>query len=487
VRKLLVASQKSGVGKTTASVNLAAAAARAGARVLLLDADPLSSISTALNLAHHPRRRPLRDAGVELPGVLVSGVVPGLDIVSPYDDGCCADEDLDNVLKVLASPDFAERCGCLIVGAPPFLGANPAQLLAACDEYLIVMRAESTAPRMLPAFLELVQRNKSAARPIQLRGMLLTLPEPDEDGGRWERELRGRFGSRVLANVVPYDEEIRKAQEVGQVALAAAPNSPAAQIYVQLCETLALAEAGGADQRRECPLLEVAASMQAAGALTRRRVTVAVSSAVAVEEAEALVTAPVFAEVVEAPPTRLPPPSKARIAVPKPPSNAKLPLSKPPSRAGLKLPAASPSKARLPVTAAPSGVKNKPAPAEKKAVVAAPTPKPTRAPAARPAGPTRIVWLSVAAAAVVGVGLRFVSKLPDVGMPVVVGVLVAAGVVLALKLMSTQPGGTRQGKAKKSPPNKAALTRQPEPPKDARARIAALARQSREQRHKRDA
>ena len=127
MRKLLVASQKSGVGKTTASVNLAAAAARAGARVLLLDADPLSSISTALNLAHHPRRRPLRDAGVELPGVLVSGVVPGLDIVSPYDDGCCADEDLDNVLKVLASPDFAERCGCLIVGAPPFGAAGRAQ------------------------------------------------------------------------------------------------------------------------------------------------------------------------------------------------------------------------------------------------------------------------------------------------------------------------------------------------------------------------
>jgi chromosome partitioning protein len=475
VRKLLVASQKSGVGKTTASVNLAAAAARAGARVLLLDADPLSSISTALNLARHPRRRPLRDAGVELPGVLVSGVVPGLDIVSPYDDGCCADEDLDNVLKVLASPDFAERCGCLIVGAPPFLGANPAQLLAACDEYLIVMRAESTAPRMLPAFLELVQRNKSAARPIQLRGMLLTLPEPDEDGARWERELRGRFGSRVLANVVPYDEEIRKAQDAGQVALAAAPDSPAAQIYVQLCETLGLAAVAGADPRRECPLLEVAASMQAAGALTPRRATVAVSSAVGVEEAEALVTAPVFAEVMEAPPTRLPPPSKA-----------KLPVPTPPSRAGLKPPTAPPSKARLPAPAAPSGVKNKPAPVEKKADVATPTPKPTRA-AARRAGPPRIVWLGVAAAAVVGVGLRFVPKLPDVGMPVVVGVLVAAGMVLTLRLLSTQPNGARPSKPKKSQPNKAALSRQPEPYKDARARIAALARQSREQRYKRDA
>src|SRR5439155_11365986 len=43
VRKLLVTSQKGGVGKTTTSMNLAAATAMAGARVLLLDADPLSS------------------------------------------------------------------------------------------------------------------------------------------------------------------------------------------------------------------------------------------------------------------------------------------------------------------------------------------------------------------------------------------------------------------------------------------------------------
>src|SRR5947209_11475388 len=76
VRKLMVASQKGGVGKTTTSVNLAAATALAGARVLLLDADPLSSISVSLNLAQHPQRQTLRQAGVDLPGVLVCGVVP---------------------------------------------------------------------------------------------------------------------------------------------------------------------------------------------------------------------------------------------------------------------------------------------------------------------------------------------------------------------------------------------------------------------------
>ena len=107
VRKLLVASQKGGVGKTTTAINLAAAAARAGVRALLLDVDPLSCISAALNLHEHPRRQSLRQAGVDLPGVFVSGVVPGLDVISPYEDGSCADADLDDLLKVFASADFA--------------------------------------------------------------------------------------------------------------------------------------------------------------------------------------------------------------------------------------------------------------------------------------------------------------------------------------------------------------------------------------------
>ena len=127
MRKLLVASQKGGVGKTTTSINLAAATALAGARVLLLDADPLSSISSSLNLGQHAQRQPLRQAGVDLPGVLVSNVLPGLDVLSPYEDGGCSDDDLEMLLSCFATSAFQECYGCLVVDTPPFLGANPPQ------------------------------------------------------------------------------------------------------------------------------------------------------------------------------------------------------------------------------------------------------------------------------------------------------------------------------------------------------------------------
>ena len=241
VRKLLVASQKSGIGKTTTSINLAAAAALAGSRVLLLDADPLSSVSTALHLGSHPFRRPLRQSGLNLPGALACDVLPGLDVLSPYEAGACSDADLDDLLRLLDAPPFRASYGCLVVDSPPFLGANPGQLVGACDGYIVVMRAEPLAHRTLPAFLELVQRARRE-RPTPLYGILLTLPEGEPPGGRWERELRGRLGGRVFAEAIPHDEAVGRAVEKGQIVTQTAPESAAAAPYHRLAAALHLAD-----------------------------------------------------------------------------------------------------------------------------------------------------------------------------------------------------------------------------------------------------
>src|SRR5262249_41051542 len=78
------------------------------------------------------------------------------------------------------------------------------------------------------------------AHDVKLRGILLTLAEGDEPGGRWERELRGRLGARILPQVVPHDETAAQAALFGKIVSQANPESPVAGTYQGLVESLSL-------------------------------------------------------------------------------------------------------------------------------------------------------------------------------------------------------------------------------------------------------
>lgn len=412
MRKLLVCSQKGGVGKTTTAIAVAAATAQAGCRVLLIDADPLSGIALSLNLAQHPRRQTLRGAGVDLPGVLIDGLLPGLDVLSPYDEGGCSDDDLDCLLDQLATPPIQERYGCLILGAPPFLGPSPNQLLAACNELLLVMRAEPLAARTLPAFLELVQRSRTLEHSIRTRGILLTLPEGEEVGGRWERELRGRFGTRILPDVVPHDEAVPQAQMFGQIVTQSAPDSPAAQAYRRLADFLGLA----GDAR---PIVDDGPT------------TAALLLSLAIPKDTAAARRPVVAK----PPVARPAPTPTPVARPRPvvvkpdsvPLLPELETTPVPEPAIVPLPPVAPSSIRPP---APSG------------------PPPQGVP----------VWLAatgITLAACIGAGLRFMPS-GDLVLPILVGLSVAVAVVFLLRYTSAQepppaPPGPAAPKPERSP------------------------------------
>jgi chromosome partitioning protein len=464
VRKLLVASQKGGVGKTTASMNLAAATAQAGSRVLLLEADPVSSISATLHLAQHPQRKLLRETGVDLPGVLVSEVLPGLDVLSPYEEGSCTDGHFDDLLRLLAAPTFHECYGCLVVDAPPFLGANPAQLVSLCDEFVIVMRAEAMAYRTLPAFLELVQRSRGPHHTIQMRGILLTLPEGESPGGRWERELRGRFGSRILPEVIPHDEEVTKALLFGQLVTQASPNSPAAFQFRHLVQRLGLAAEGrtAPAARVASALLSAAASLQAAGVAARSfgfdaRVATPVPEAM---EPPTLSFRPHAATPpVEEPPAAVPDLHEEECPVepPRPRRSGTVAVVARPPRSSTKVP-------RPILTPAPKDV-----PAAAAAPVAPSAPRsPARLPGRNTPWP---LWIIVLAAGG-GVALRFV-RLPGGVVPLLVGVSVAV-LVLALLRLTARPESNPRKRSQTGPA--AASPPRTQSPSDISQRLNALTR-----------
>jgi cellulose biosynthesis protein BcsQ len=469
VRKLLVASQKGGVGKTAAAINLAGGAATAGSRVLLLDADPLSNVSTALNLGQHPHRQPLRQFGLDLPGILVPGVVPGLDVLSPYEDGCCSDEDLDELLRLLGSPAFAESYGALVIDSPPFMGANPAQLLGACDEFLLIMRAEPMAYRTLPAFLELVQRSRSDANAIRMRGILLTLPDGEVPGGRWERELRGRFGTRVLPQVIPHDEALGQALNEGRIIAHLDPEAAVSRQYHSLVAHLELAQGtrhGSDPNHASWALSQAASSLQLVGASARRSMAAAPPAELPAAEPE--VVAAVRDDGLPRRPTpsgerrrlsdirrRLP---RERSTPPAPPVVPSLRASPPPPETFVERPSRS-----VPILP--------PVPP-----AAAPLPPPTPAPAPLPSGQGVPLWpLWILLGAILGSGVRFVPLSPSL-IPLVVGLGVAIGVVFLLRVVGIKPDGPAAPISQAAPASSEIKPAPPrsEPRKDLSARLAAL-------------
>ncbi len=424
MRKLLVASQKGGVGKTTTSMNLAAAAAQNGTRVLLLDADPLSNISMALNLAEHPHRQSLRQTGIDFPGVLVTNIVPGLDVLSPYEEGRCSDDDLDRLLRALSLQVSRDCYGCMIVDVPPFMGANPAQLIASCDEFLLVMRAEAMAYRTLPAFLELVQRSSHNGHTIQMRGILLTLPEGEQPGCRWERELRGRFRrARPGRSDSARRDDRQGAACAGQISSHVHPDAPAARQFRQLVGHLGLAEesrpAAAAEQITQ--MLRQAASEVVPVAVPTPAAAAVVSEPLPQTSADSEAV-DLFAGATDTEPAKAGSPPIPRLRhLGRSGEVARLPRPL--------TPAAPP--------VAPSGrVKTVPAAAATPAEPARPAPvAPTAPPAVPVATPNTLgqLWpLWILLGAILGGSLRFVPPSPS-HLPIFVGLGVAAAVVVGLR------------------------------------------------------
>ncbi|MFM9050426.1 MAG: ParA family protein [Actinomycetota bacterium] len=246
---LAMVNQKGGVGKTTSTVNLGAALAEYGRRVLLIDFDPQGALSVALGVPAHQLDRTvynlLMDDDCSVDDVIVSTKVPGLDLVPSNIDLSAAEVALVNEVArehalARALAPVIDRYDYIIVDCQPSLGLLTINALTAANGVVIPLECEYFALRGVKLLTDTVTKVQGRLNPrLQITGVIATMYDART---LHTREVLARvvdaFGDQVFHTVISRTIKFPDATVAGEPITLFAPNSPAAESYRQLAREL---------------------------------------------------------------------------------------------------------------------------------------------------------------------------------------------------------------------------------------------------------
>ena len=252
-RVITVANQKGGVGKTTTTVNIAAALAQAGHRILVIDLDPQGNASTALGLDHEagtPGLYEVLTGAATIEAVIQECPdIPGLLGVPATIDLAGAEVELvgrnrrefalaDAVAEYLANT--ADPPAMVVIDCPPSLGLLTLNGLVAAREVLLPIQCEYYALEGLSQLLRTVEMVRTHLNPnLHVSGILLTMYDGRTRlASQVAEEVRRHFGATVLDTVIPRSVRLSEAPSYGQTVLTYDPSSPGALTYREAAEQL---------------------------------------------------------------------------------------------------------------------------------------------------------------------------------------------------------------------------------------------------------
>ncbi|MET4621140.1 chromosome partitioning protein [Arthrobacter sp. 2762] len=257
-RIFTVSNQKGGVGKTTTTVNIAAALASAGLNVLVIDIDPQGNASTALGIEHHADVDSIYD-------VLINDL-PLKDVVAPCPDIpnlICApatihlagaeielvslvarEQRLRRAIDVYSKErekNGEGRLDFIFIDCPPSLGLLTVNAFCAASEVLIPIQCEYYALEGLSQLLkniEMIQKHLNAD--LVVSTILLTMYDGRTNlAAQVASEVRQHFPQQVLSAVVPRSVRISEAPSYQQTVMTYDPSSSGALSYMEAAAEIA--------------------------------------------------------------------------------------------------------------------------------------------------------------------------------------------------------------------------------------------------------
>lgn len=262
-RVFAVANQKGGVGKTTTTVNMAAALAQHGLRVLVIDLDPQGNASTALGVEHGEGTPGVYDALID--GVALGGLVspcpdvPGLLVVPATIDLAGAEIELVSLVSretrlrsvvhayLEAQAGDPDRVDYVFIDCPPSLGLLTINGLVAAAEMLIPIQCEYYALEGLGQLLRNIDLVRAHLNPeLDASTILLTMQDARTRlSAGVAAEVREHFGDTVLATGIPRSVRVSEAPSYQQTVMTYDPTSPGALSYLEAARELAASAVPG--------------------------------------------------------------------------------------------------------------------------------------------------------------------------------------------------------------------------------------------------